>query len=227
MPPLCNARPATPLRPANGRGRRVPASLRGPGTACLLSPGTAPGWQGISSRVQQWSEQPCVRPVSAVHATAGHNALRASGPDQNLAFDNALAHVGCPDRRIEPSLSPTAKRGIKRISGVRRALAGHSGPHRRLERRRAELRRSTGPTTGSCRTNIVLSGALGEPAHASCIRTMMPRLPACQPAPNRQLATLPTSARRRHHAPEAGGSYRLSPLDWSRCPTGMLVISEV
>jgi hypothetical protein len=32
--------------------------------------------------------------------TAGHNALRGSGPDQKRAFDNALAQVGCPDRRI-------------------------------------------------------------------------------------------------------------------------------
>src|SRR5271156_2631947 len=46
-----------------------------------------------------WSEQPCVRPVSAVHMTAGHNALRGSGPGQML--DNALADVGCPDRRID------------------------------------------------------------------------------------------------------------------------------
>ena len=37
----------------------------------------------------------------AVHVTAGHNALRGSGPDQKLAFDNALARVGCPDRRID------------------------------------------------------------------------------------------------------------------------------
>jgi len=62
---------------------------------------TAPGWQELSSRVQQWSEQPCVRPVSAVHVTAGHNALRGSGPGQKHAFDNALARVGCPDRRID------------------------------------------------------------------------------------------------------------------------------
>ena len=33
--------------------------------------------------------------------TAGHNALRGSGPGQKPAFDNALAHVGCPDRRID------------------------------------------------------------------------------------------------------------------------------
>ena len=33
--------------------------------------------------------------------TAGHNALRGSGPDQKLAFDNAMAQVGCPDRRID------------------------------------------------------------------------------------------------------------------------------
>ena len=51
--------------------------------------------------VQHWSVQPCVRPFDAVHMTAGHNALRGSGPDQQLAFKNALAHVGCPDRRID------------------------------------------------------------------------------------------------------------------------------
>src|SRR6266576_7121258 len=33
--------------------------------------------------------------------TAGHNALRGSGPGQKLAFDHALALVGCPDRRID------------------------------------------------------------------------------------------------------------------------------
>src|SRR5208282_3987595 len=62
---------------------------------------TAPSWQGFSSRVQDWSVRPCVRPLSAVHVTAGHNALRGSGPGQKDAFDNAMAHVGCPDRRID------------------------------------------------------------------------------------------------------------------------------
>ena len=62
---------------------------------------TAPSWQGLSSRAQHWSEQPCVRPVDAAHMTAGHNALRGSGPGQKLAFDNALALLGCPDRRID------------------------------------------------------------------------------------------------------------------------------
>jgi hypothetical protein len=52
---------------------------------------TAPDWQGLSSRLQHWSEQPCVRPVCAVHMTAGHNALRGSGPGQNLAFHDAVA----------------------------------------------------------------------------------------------------------------------------------------
>ncbi len=33
--------------------------------------------------------------------TAGHNALRGSGPDQKLAFDDAVALVGCPDGRID------------------------------------------------------------------------------------------------------------------------------
>jgi hypothetical protein len=62
---------------------------------------TAPRWQELSSRLQAWSVQPCVRPFCAVHMTAGHNALRGSGPGQNLAFDNALAQVGCPDRRVD------------------------------------------------------------------------------------------------------------------------------
>ena len=62
---------------------------------------TAPSWQELSSRLQHWSVQPCVRPFNAVHMTAGHNALRGSGPDQTLAFDNAMARVGCPDRRID------------------------------------------------------------------------------------------------------------------------------
>jgi hypothetical protein len=48
-----------------------------------------------------WSVQPCVRPVGAVHMTAGHNALCGSGPGQNRAFDNAVAYVDCPDRRID------------------------------------------------------------------------------------------------------------------------------
>jgi hypothetical protein len=62
---------------------------------------TAPGWQELSSRLQHWSVQPCVRPVSAVHLTAGHNALRGSGPGQKHAFENSVARVGCPDHRID------------------------------------------------------------------------------------------------------------------------------
>src|ERR1700686_125551 len=62
---------------------------------------TAPSWQGLSSRLQHWSVQPCVRPVGAVRMTAGHNALRGSGPGQKPAFDYAMALVGCPDRRID------------------------------------------------------------------------------------------------------------------------------
>jgi len=50
------------------RGRRlIPDSFRArrmPITAESGHVWTAPGWQELSSRVQQWSEQPCVRPVS-------------------------------------------------------------------------------------------------------------------------------------------------------------------
>ena len=87
--------------------------------------------------------RPCVRPVDAVHVTAGHNALRGSGPGQKPAFDNALALVGCPDRRIDrlcitccsPS-QPSHHAGCPARSRLRRkrdgllvTLAlGHHGP---------------------------------------------------------------------------------------------------
>src|ERR1700674_4341754 len=51
---------------------------------------------GLARRIftsQAWSVLPCVRPVGAVHMTAGHNALRGSGPGQKPAFDNAMALV--------------------------------------------------------------------------------------------------------------------------------------
>ena len=97
----------------------------------------------FSSRLQHWSVRPCVRPVSAVHMTAGHNALRGSGPGQNRAFDNAVARVGCPDRRIDrlcitccsssqPSHhagSPARSRLPRKCDGVPISLTlGHHGP---------------------------------------------------------------------------------------------------
>jgi hypothetical protein len=108
---------------------------------------TAPSWQGLSSRLQHWSVQPCVRPLGAVHMTAGHNALRGSGPGQQPAFDNALALVGCPDRRIDrlcitccsPS-QPSHHAGCPTRSRLRRkrdgflvslALGHHSPDHSR------------------------------------------------------------------------------------------------
>ena len=33
--------------------------------------------------------------------TAGHNAFRGLGPGQKHAFDDAVAQVGCPNRRID------------------------------------------------------------------------------------------------------------------------------
>ena len=51
--------------------------------------------------LRRWSVQPCVRPVSAVRMTAGHNALRGSGPDQQPAFKGCTGTNGLsrsPDR---------------------------------------------------------------------------------------------------------------------------------
>src|SRR5258706_9855087 len=41
--------------------------------------------------LQHWSVQPCVRPFNAVHMTAGHNALRGSGPTK-LSHSTMLWH---------------------------------------------------------------------------------------------------------------------------------------
>ena len=99
--------------------------------------------KGFLHVLQHRSEQPCVRPVSAVHVTAGHNAFRGSGPGQKLAFDNAVAHVGCPDRRIDrlcitccsPSQPshragyPARSRSRRECDGLLVMLAlGHHGP---------------------------------------------------------------------------------------------------
>ena len=65
---------------------------------------------------------PCVRPFSAVHMTAGHNALRGSGPGQKPAFEDAMAQVGCPDRRIDrlciTCCSPSQPFTSRRLSGA-------------------------------------------------------------------------------------------------------------
>jgi hypothetical protein len=55
---------------------------------------------GAGSRLR-----PCVRPVCAVHMTAGHNALRGSDPGQKLAFDDAMAHCGCCSPS-QPNITP-------------------------------------------------------------------------------------------------------------------------
>jgi hypothetical protein len=81
--------------------------------------------------LQSWSVQPCVRPINAVHMTAGHNALRGSGPGQKPAFDNAVAHVGCPDRRIDrlciTCCSPSPTFTLRRVSARSRYAASATG----------------------------------------------------------------------------------------------------
>ena len=100
---VCSGSRATKLI-VSTTGPLIPRSPTCERTSISVAQGhvwTAPGWQELSSRLQHWSVQPCVRPLDAVHMTAGHNALRGSGPGQKHAFDNALALVGCPDRRID------------------------------------------------------------------------------------------------------------------------------
>src|SRR5262245_48876734 len=123
-----------------------------------------------------WSVQPCVRPVSAAHKAAGHNALRGSGPGQKPAFDNALAHVGCSDRRIDrlcitccPPSHPSQPAGLAARSRLRRKCdgffvaitPGHHGPRHPCdlvgERDRGDL---GGPPRQQCRKPGPMFGAM-------------------------------------------------------------------
>ena len=79
------------------RPRKVPWSKG----SSLCHVWTAPGCQGESPRSAAGRCSHVFGLSDAVHMTAGHNALRGSGPGQKPAFDNALAQVGCPDRRID------------------------------------------------------------------------------------------------------------------------------
>src|SRR5580704_1303526 len=96
---------------------------------------TAPSWQELFSRMQIWSVRPCVRPFSAAHMAAGHNALRGSGPDRKPAFDHASGRLGCPDRRIDrlcitccSSSQPSHRAGCPARSRLRRKRDGFLVP---------------------------------------------------------------------------------------------------
>jgi hypothetical protein len=54
--------------------------------------------------------------------TAGHNALRGSGPGQKPAFDDAMAHVGCPDRWIDRLCISAVRPPILPITLVARVI---------------------------------------------------------------------------------------------------------
>src|SRR5664280_1108362 len=94
----CNAAPACPaLAPAAAAGK-LNAKLKSDfrcypnnGHAATASAGPFCAMFGrlrvgksFLHVLQHWSVQPCVRPFNAAHMTAGHNALRGSGPDQKL-----------------------------------------------------------------------------------------------------------------------------------------------
>jgi hypothetical protein len=56
---------------------------------------TAPSWQGVFATYQHWSLQPCVRPVLAIMPSADQVPVKSSHST------DAVAQVGCPDRRID------------------------------------------------------------------------------------------------------------------------------
>jgi hypothetical protein len=87
MGPIASFWPsADHFRSSPGNGHRQADSAR-PKSAIVDGSGLA---REIFTS-QAWSVLPCVRPLGAVHMTAGHNALRGSGPGQKHAFDDAVA----------------------------------------------------------------------------------------------------------------------------------------
>src|SRR5262249_20513654 len=161
MPPSSNVL-RTVASASAWRSAALSRSTIGPGVPAganrMCHVWTAPSWQGFSSRLRAGRCSHVFGLLARHTGAAGHNALRGSGPGQNLAFDNALAHVGCPDRRIDrlcitccsPS-QPSHRAGVGTISlrrecdGFLVALTlGHHGPrHPRdliSERDRGDLR---------------------------------------------------------------------------------------
>ena len=50
---------------------------------------TAPAWQDVSAVLTIWSVRSCVRPLGAVHMTAGLMKSAGTGSIQAIAFDYA------------------------------------------------------------------------------------------------------------------------------------------
>ena len=122
-----SALPSAPSRRA-ARGRQTLAVRSADRqTAEMGHVWTAPSWCKSFFHVR--SVQQCVRPFSAVHVTAGHNALPGTGPGQKDAFKDAVAHVGCPDRRID-RLCITCCSPFPTFTSRRRSARSHLGRER-------------------------------------------------------------------------------------------------
>jgi hypothetical protein len=66
--------------------------------------------------LQGWSVQPCVRPVSAVHMTAGHNTR--TGREKQLFFEVPLIQISAPQASREV-LKPTQNLAFFPIPNIR------------------------------------------------------------------------------------------------------------
>ena len=126
--------------------------------------------KGLSTS-QRWSEQPCVRPISAAHRAAGHNALRGSGPGQKLAFDDAMAHVGCPDHR------PCWKHVSDMTGSALRAVGPFQPSHRACWRDLARRRTTLIGQVRSVLCSARLWPSSPRPCERSCLQAR-PRQPS-------------------------------------------------
>ena len=60
--------------------------------------------------MQGWSVRPCVRPVYAVHMTAGHHAFRKRAPTKTTHSKREFGHSGGVTERVDDAV---AERGLE------------------------------------------------------------------------------------------------------------------
>src|SRR5436305_8470974 len=87
---------ALPPRADKSKGSSERASM-----SALGHVWTAPPWQELSELLQHWSGAVMCPACLCGRETAGHNAMRGSGPNQKHAFKDALTQAGSPDPRID------------------------------------------------------------------------------------------------------------------------------
>jgi hypothetical protein len=126
-------------------GQLIPDSARAGWSLATVEAGlvwTAPDWQRFSLRMQHWSEQPCVRPLSAAHVAACHmhQYLPTLPPKvrfsvepfevlQWAALSASIAYLACQAQAYPEAQADWSLAAILHSEVVRKSACG-AAPHR-------------------------------------------------------------------------------------------------